>query len=207
VPGPRLPDSDEKGSETPAGNDALSRERLAGEERLMTRVSKVLVVLVVLALGVWGCTRGPANGGGQGERVRALEGRCAKIEQDYRSAASARDQARKQVSAAEEENGQLRQELANHSAAAKDREDLQRQVKAARAERDSLLRQVRERTGERDEMFQQLQQRSGERDSFQGRCERLERGLQKLLQENNQPNGATVPTAAPAPAPTLGGNS
>ena len=31
----------------------------------MTRASKVMVVLVVLVLGLWGCAKGPANRAGR----------------------------------------------------------------------------------------------------------------------------------------------
>jgi uncharacterized coiled-coil DUF342 family protein len=95
----------------------------------MTRGSKALIVLIVAALGVWGCANGPANQQtSQNDRIKALETKCGKLEEDYRSAATARDQARKRLASVEEERESL--------------------VK----ERDDLHKQVEQRTGERDLM-------------------------------------------------------
>ena len=59
----------------------------------------------------WGCAQGPANPhAAQAERLHALEGKCGKLEEDYRAVAGARDQFRKRVAALEEERGKLQQE-------------------------------------------------------------------------------------------------
>jgi|SRR5581483_3318914 uncharacterized coiled-coil DUF342 family protein len=95
----------------------------------MTRGSKALIVLIVAALGVWGCANGPANQqSSQSERIKALEAKCGKLEEDYRAAATARDQARKRLASVEEERDLI--------------------VK----ERDDLHKQLDQRTGERDLM-------------------------------------------------------
>jgi uncharacterized coiled-coil DUF342 family protein len=95
----------------------------------MTRGSKALIVLIVAALGAWGCARGPANQqSSQAERIKALETKCGKLEEDYRSAATARDQARKRLAAVEEERDLL----------VKDRDDLHKQVEQRTGERDLM---------------------------------------------------------------------
>jgi uncharacterized coiled-coil DUF342 family protein len=94
----------------------------------MTGTSKVLVILLVATLGVWGCAQGPANHSAQGEKIRSLESKCAKLEEDYRAVAAARDQARKRAVSLE----------ADRQAAARERDELRAQVQARTGERDSL---------------------------------------------------------------------
>jgi chromosome segregation ATPase len=101
----------------------------------MTRTNKVLIVLVVASLGVWGCAQGPANHAAQNEKVRNLESKCAKLEEDYRAVAAARDQARKRATTLETD---LRKEAADRQAAARERDELRTQVTARTGERDSL---------------------------------------------------------------------
>ncbi len=101
----------------------------------MTRTSKVLIVLVVATCGVWGCAQGPVSHSAQGDKLRNLESKCAKLEEDYRAVAAARDQARKRVAALEAD---LRKESAERQATARQRDDLRAQVKARTGERDSL---------------------------------------------------------------------
>ena len=72
----------------------------------MTRGGKVLSVMLVALMGLWGCAKGPAGHSAQ-ERIQSLEAKCSKLEDDYRSVAGARDQARKQVAALEAERTRL----------------------------------------------------------------------------------------------------
>jgi len=129
----------------------------------MTRGGKVLSVMLVALLGLWGCAKGPANPSAQ-DRLHTLEAKCSKLEDDYRSVANARDQARKQLAALEAERTRLRQELAEAQAIVK----------------------------ERDELRQQVSTRTSERDTLQLRCDRLKKGLQSLLGQDD----AGLPAAA-----------
>lgn len=114
----------------------------------MTRASKALIVLTVAALGVWGCANGPSNHQtAQAERIKTLETKCAKLEEDLKAAATARDQARKRLAAVE-------------------------------GERDALTR-------ERDDLNRVVEQRTGERDLLQTRCERIRKGLQSLIGQDD----------------------
>jgi hypothetical protein len=126
--------------------------------------------MVVAALGAWGCAKGPANHYAvQAERIRTLEGKCAKLEEDYRAVAGARDVARKRVSALEEENAKLQKQAA--------------ELQVVRKERDALR--------------QQLEARTGERDLLQLRCDRIKKGLQNLLgQDEAMINSANPPVTA-----------
>jgi septal ring factor EnvC (AmiA/AmiB activator) len=140
----------------------------------MTRTGKVWTIVLVFVLGVWGCARGPANqGAAQAERIRNLEGKCAKLEEDYKAVAGARDQLRRRVAALEEDNARLEKELTGHQAVVKERDTLKQAVDA----------------------------RTGERDQLQTRCERLKKGLQSLLGQDDalltSPAGTTPITAVP----------
>jgi predicted RNase H-like nuclease (RuvC/YqgF family) len=138
----------------------------------MTRGGQVLSVMLIVLIGLWGCARGPAGHTTQVERIHMLEAKCTKLEDDYRSIASARDQARKQVAALETERKQLQKELADKLA---------------------LLK-------ERDALRQQIASRTSERDNLQQRCDRLKKGLQNLLGQDD----AMLPLPA---APTAASNS
>jgi chromosome segregation ATPase len=122
------------------------------------RGSNVMIVVVVAVLGLWGCARGPgSHSSGQAERVRALEGKCVKLEEDYKAVAGARDQARRRVANLEEEHARLQKHL------------------------DALQVVVRER----DQLRQQMESRTNERDTLQLRCDRLKKGLQNLLGQDD----------------------
>jgi hypothetical protein len=144
----------------------------------MTRGGKVLSVMLVVLLGLWGCARGPVNHSAQAERIHSLETKCIKLEDDYRSVAGARDQARKQLAALEAERTRLEKEL---------------------ADKKSVLK-------ERDALRQQVATRTNERDSLQLRCDRLKKGLQNLLGQDDAmlpipaaPTSAHNDASAPSP--------
>jgi hypothetical protein len=138
----------------------------------MTRGSKVLSVMLVAILGLWGCARGPVGQSATADRIRSLETKCTKLEDDYRSVAGARDQARKQVDALKAEQARLQKELADKQAVLKERDDLRQQVST----------------------------RTNERDNLQQRCDRMKKGLQNLLGQDD----AMLPTS---PAPTAASSS
>ncbi len=135
----------------------------------MTRSGKALSVMLVALVGLWGCARGPVGQSAQAERIRSLESKCARLEDDYRAVASARDQARKQLAALETERANLL------------------------ADKQSVVK-------ERDALRQQIATRTNERDNLKVRCERLKKGLQELLGQDD----ALLP--APA-APTATSNN
>ena len=103
----------------------------------MTQYQRALAVLFVAVLGIWGCTQGPA-GSAAAEKVKSLESKLNRVEDEFRAATAARDQFRKKLTEAENLSVQLRQEL---DAMQKDRDDLRGQVKARTAERDTLSQQ------------------------------------------------------------------
>jgi chromosome segregation ATPase len=148
----------------------------------MNRVSKPLIVLLVAAVGVWGCSQtNPGQSAAQAEQIKALQAKCNKLEDDYKSAAAARDQARKRVATLEEERAQVDEQVAQ----------LQKGIEAGK-----LVAK------ERDDLRQQMESRTGERDQLQARCDKLKKGLQTLL---GQDDALSAPVRPAAPATGAGG--
>jgi septal ring factor EnvC (AmiA/AmiB activator) len=119
----------------------------------MSRAQRALSVLVVACLGLWGCAQGAANGHANAERIRGLESKIAKLEEDFRAGVAVREQLRKQLTAAEQERSQLGQQVETLQAVAK----------------------------ERDQLRQELANRTGERDGLQSQLDQLRKGIKTLL--------------------------
>jgi predicted nucleic acid-binding Zn-ribbon protein len=107
----------------------------------MSRGNKALAVLFVAAVGLWGCAQGPS--GGNAERIKALEGKCSKLEDDYKAATAARDAAKKKLTALEEERDKMKleldQQLATRTA---ERDSVQAQFEQFRKNLRTLLGQA-----------------------------------------------------------------
>ncbi|HZT80682.1 MAG TPA: hypothetical protein VFA26_10685 [Gemmataceae bacterium] len=141
----------------------------------MTRAKKALVILVVTIFGVWGCSQGPTHSAASLERIKALEGKCAKLEDDYRAVAAARDQLKKKLAQAESDRARAQQELNQSQAVAR----------------------------ERDELRQQLAARTGERDAVQTQFDNFRKGIRNLLgqvEAATPPAGQPAVSAAERPA-------
>jgi len=152
----------------------------------MTSSGKALLVLLVATLALWGCAQGPVSNGrpaAQSERIRVLENKCNRLEEDYRSAAASRDQIRQQMAGVEEERSKLDDQRAQ----------LQKELdvyKLIARERDRLRQEVENRTSERDQLHQ--------------RCEKMKKGLQNLLGQDDAmlaPSGAQPVSSATASKP------
>jgi septal ring factor EnvC (AmiA/AmiB activator) len=144
-------------------------------KQLMSRGHKALSVLIVASLGLWGCAQGPANGPASAERLRALETKIAKLEDDFRAAVSGREQLRKKLTTTEEERTRLTQQV----------EQLQIVVK------------------ERDELRQQLATRTTERDTVQTQYDHFRMGIKTLLSKA-EPPAYTQPVTSAAVSPFPG---
>jgi outer membrane murein-binding lipoprotein Lpp len=150
----------------------------------MTRGSKALIVMLVAALGLWGCAQGPAgHASASAERVRTLEAKCARLEDDYRNISAARDEARKQAASLEADNLHL---------------------ETLRVEMLKEIEQKKVIVQERDLFKQNLEQRTGERDLLQTRCDKLKKGLQGLIGQDDAmaaPGLTTPVSSVPAGEP------
>jgi len=135
----------------------------------MSRASKALVVLMVAALGIWGCSQGPSQVGGVSqEKVKQLESRCQKLEDECRAVTAAREQVRKRLAEESEQRLKVQQQL--------------EEVRSAFAK-------------EREEMKQDLQTRTTERDTIQSNFDQFRKGLRNLLQDMD----AAAATGIPGP--------
>jgi hypothetical protein len=168
----------------------------------LSGAAKVGAVVLVVSLGLWGCAR-KSSETGHSDRVRTLEGRCVKLEQDYRTAVQSRDKAQRDL---KEEANRLQSEVAEKEALVKERDQLR---KLAR-EREQLVKQLSKCTSERDDLRQQLAQRLAERDTVLGRYERLRKGLQGLVSQDDTPPPVLTPgspISMPGTGPAVGNPS
>ena len=142
----------------------------------MHRTGKMFIVLLVTAVGLWGCSQATSGqASAQADRIKALESKVGKLEDDFESTAAAQS-ARKRVAALEEEHAQMEEQQAQ----------MQKDIEAGK-----LVAK------ERDELRQQMESRTGERDLLQTRCDKLKAGLQTLL---GQDDAMAAPTHPATPA-------
>jgi outer membrane murein-binding lipoprotein Lpp len=144
----------------------------------MKQCWKMALVVIVAGLGIAGCARQSSVPAASSERIRQLEARCVKLEQDYGTVANARDTAQKEaagVKQAQEEQG--------------------RQLEAAQAELTGLRKQLQQRKAERDTLLAQVNERTSERDGLLQRMDKVKKGLRELLNQEE-------PSAAPAGSTT-----
>jgi chromosome segregation ATPase len=104
----------------------------------MTNTHKVLIVTLLAAVGIWGCSQ---NSSGSLERIRALESKVNRLDEEFKTAAAARDLYKKKLTAAEETIAQLRQEVDALQVVVKERDELKVQLKSRTAERDQVAGQ------------------------------------------------------------------
>src|SRR5947208_12946661 len=99
----------------------------------MSRSHQALGVLIVALFGLWGCSRAPSADGGSAsaEKLKAVETKLARLEDDFRAAASARDQLTKKLIVAEEARAALLRDV-------KAKDEL---LQARTAERDQMAGQ------------------------------------------------------------------
>jgi len=110
----------------------------------MTPANKALILMAVTIMGIWGCTQGPANGTAGAERIRALEERGARLENDFNNEC-------KKLTAVEEERDRIAQELEQQRGVARERDMLRQQLLARTSERDAVQAQLDQfRTGIRN---------------------------------------------------------
>jgi len=115
----------------------------------MTRISVLAIVVGACMLTVCGCTQGP-NRAALAERIKTLETKMTRLNEDLRSVTAGRDQFRQDLTKAEE----LIQKL---QLVVKERDELKVQLKSRIAERDQVVGQyeqfrntVREVVGQAD---------------------------------------------------------
>jgi chromosome segregation ATPase len=107
----------------------------------MNCANKALIVLMLTAvLGVWGCTQNRGSSGSA--RIRDLEARNAKLEEDYRAAVADAAQVRKKLTAAETQAARLAEQAKELEAVCQERDRLRQQVSTAVSEKNAVHAQL-----------------------------------------------------------------
>ncbi len=110
----------------------------------MTRAPHVLMAMIVVGIGLYGCARNPSDSGNSGNSstTSSQQAKAKRWEEDFHAAASARDQYRQKLLAAEEKQAELQRQLEQERlAAATEREALKAELKIRQSERDNLQTQ------------------------------------------------------------------
>lgn len=122
----------------------------------MSKTSTALLCLLALStLSMWGCTQ--RTNGTAAARIRDLEARYAKLEEDYRVVIAAGEANRRKIAALETQRHQLEQKV--------------QELQVVTQERDQLREQLAARTAERDQVHGQLVQFGRDLQSLVGRVE------------------------------------
>jgi chromosome segregation ATPase len=108
----------------------------------MSRADHALILLTLSVVGIWGCAQNQTPGPSTSERLRALEVKNAKLEDDFKAVASTRDQLRKRLASAEQSQQHLQAQLDDLQKVTKERDSLREQLTSRTAERDSLTTQL-----------------------------------------------------------------
>jgi hypothetical protein len=106
----------------------------------MSGTHKSLILTIVMCLGLWGCARGPVSTAAA-ERMKALEYKVAKLEDDFHAAAAARDELAQALKTADEQRTRLENEVLKLQVIVKERDELKRVCAVRTAERDNLQSQ------------------------------------------------------------------
>lgn len=109
----------------------------------MTRYHKALGMILVTMFGLWGCSQGPASpsSAASSDKAKTVEAKAAKLEEDLKVAAAARDLAQRRLSDSEETIALLHQEIDRLQRVAKERDNLKSDLQARTTERDQLQAQ------------------------------------------------------------------
>lgn len=172
------------------------------KEEPLSGMAKIGIVILVVAVGVLGCTRPSAPRVGSNERVRVLESRIQKLEQDYRTVAKQRDETRNDVVRLEEEKALLQKDVSDRQVLIQERDQLLAQLKSKDQIQLNLQKDLKRMTLERKDLEVQLSQRNNECNHLQTRVEKMRSAIKQMLAQDDSP-AATTPTLTPT-STTLG---
>ncbi len=161
-------------------------------------VARFSIFLLVVLAGVWGCAGRTDPNAGARERIRVLESRCQKLEQDYRGVASTRDKIEKQLAELKAENARFKAAIEQQNTLVKERDELAEQLKTALAQLESSKSEALRLAAERDELKSLNQLRLAERDQLNQRVERLRKGLEELLSTAASPTAVGLSSNGPS---------
>jgi len=105
----------------------------------MRDIKTMLWMAVFFLAGVWGCSRNPGLSTAQMERLKVLEAKCAKLEEDQLTVAEARDAARQRLATAESEINGLKNQVAVLQEVRKERDLLSTRVEKMKKGLEELM--------------------------------------------------------------------
>lgn len=116
----------------------------------MTKASPLfLAVVLFCSAGMYGCTQ--QKNGAASAKIRDMEARYTKLEEDYRAVVATSEANRKKLAQLEVQKVELAKEVDDLRVVVQERDEL-------RKEREDLRKQLATRTGERDTFQTQLSQ-------------------------------------------------
>jgi TolA-binding protein len=116
----------------------------------MTKASPLFLALVFFCTaGMYGCTQ--QKNGAASAKIRDMETRYSKLEEDYRAVVATSEANRKKLAQLEVQKVELAKEVEDLRVVVQERDDL-------RKDRDDLRKKLATRTGERDTYQTQLTQ-------------------------------------------------
>jgi uncharacterized protein YlxW (UPF0749 family) len=111
------------------------------KELSMKNASTVfLVVMMFCSLGLWGCTN--QKNSAYHAKIRELENRYVKLEEDYKAMVQIGDQLRKKVTQLETQRTELTQQVEDLKVISRERDELRVQLSSRTSERDNLHGQL-----------------------------------------------------------------
>jgi chromosome segregation ATPase len=122
----------------------------------MNHSKLILLILIVVSAGVWGCARQAGSSPGLA-RLRDLEDRNAKLDRDYQAVLKQRDQARSDLAALSEKNANLTSELDQLRTVVQERDDLRRQIAALTTERNNVQTTLTQFTKELQQLLGRME--------------------------------------------------
>jgi chromosome segregation ATPase len=128
-----------------------------------------LVVMLFSTLGLWGIAQ--QKNGAYASRMRDLETRHAKLEEEQRSFAQQAEKNQRRIANLEAEKSDLVRSIDGLKNVVRERDELRQQLQTRTQDRDTLRNQLTSRTKERDQLAQELRQFSQDLQSLLGRMD------------------------------------
>lgn len=105
----------------------------------MNDIKTMAWMAVFFLAGVWGCSRNPGLTAAQMERLKVLEAKCAKLEEDHLATTEARDTAQQRLVSAESEISNLKGQVEVLQVVKKERDLLGNRMEKLRRGLEELM--------------------------------------------------------------------
>lgn len=139
----------------------------------------LLVVMLLATFGLWGIAQ--QKNGAYASRLRDLENRYAKVEDEQRVTSQQVDRSQRRITQLEAEKAELNTAVTELKAVVSERDELKHVLAVRSQERDDARSQAAARTKERNDLREQLGARTQERDKTAQELRMIGQDLQSLL--------------------------